>query len=178
MTSEGRAAQMTNTRSQVSFEFIMIFALIFLALAGFFYIINERMSELAEKREYNIMRSLASSIINEVVIASSVSNNYMRKFDIPPRILGARYNMTIEEDEIAIRLIEGDMIKKEYYAAFPIPVKGTFIENINSSIMKASHGLRRFRPLKSSSRSASKPARDRSRIMPKPPRLISAYAST
>ena len=130
---EVTTVQMTSSKAQVSFEFITIFALIFFALAGFFYIMNERMSELAEKREYNLMSALANSIINEVVVASSVSNNYMRKFEIPTRILGEKYNMSIEQDEIAIRLIEGNRVRKEYYAAFPIPVKGTFIENIGEN---------------------------------------------
>jgi hypothetical protein len=41
--------------------------------------------------------------------------------------------------------------------------------NISISMIAANHGLRRFSPLKSSSRSASNPARDSSRIMPKEP---------
>ena len=46
-------------------------------------------------------------------------------------------------------------------------------ENIRSSMMNANQGLRAFSPLKSSMRSASKPARERNTTTPKAPRLIS-----
>ncbi|MFH2019968.1 MAG: cohesin domain-containing protein [archaeon] len=120
-------------KSQISFEFIIIFALIFFALIGFVYIINERLSELAEEKEYIVMKSLANSIINEVVLAASVSNNYMRKFEIPTRIEGEKYNISIIENELDIRLLEEGKLRKQYYATLPLPVKGTFINQINSS---------------------------------------------
>jgi hypothetical protein len=120
-------------RSQVSFEFIMIFTLVMFALGGFFYIINQRMSELAVQREENIMDALANSIVNEVVVASSVGNNYMRKFAIPIRILGEKYNISIEDNDLVIRLIENDRVRRDHYTAFPIPVKGSFIPEITEN---------------------------------------------
>ena len=46
-------------------------------------------------------------------------------------------------------------------------------ENITSSMMNAHHGERWFKPLKSSIRSDSNPARDKSMINPNDTRLVS-----
>ncbi len=114
-------------KAQISFEFIIIFSLVFTALLGFIYIINERMSELSEKQEQLVMKSLANNIFNEVVLASSVNNNYIRNFDVPVKLLGRDYKMFIDNNELSIQIIDGP----DYFAPFPVEVKGTFIENID-----------------------------------------------
>ena len=49
--------------------------------------------------------------------------------------------------------------------------------NMIISVTNANHGLRAFKPLKSSSRSASKPARESRMIMPNAAAAISTYAN-
>ncbi|MBT3720966.1 DUF4215 domain-containing protein [archaeon] len=118
-------------KSQISFEFIMIFSLVFFALSGFIYVINDRMNEISVKQEELIMKSLADSIINEIVLASSFNNNYMRRFDVPVKLFGQDYNMSIEDNFIHIEVIENGNVRIEHFAAFPIHVKGSFIDEIN-----------------------------------------------
>jgi hypothetical protein len=119
------------TRAQVSFEFILIFSLVFLSLSGFIYIINQRLFELSKKQEVLELKQLADSIVNEVSIANSMNNNYVRKFDIPQKILGKNYRMRIDDSELTITVLENNNTYLEYFTAFPIPVKGSFIQNIN-----------------------------------------------
>ena len=121
-------------KSQISFEFIMIFSLVFFALSGFIYVINDRMNEISVKQEELIMKSLADSIINEIVLASSFNNNYMRRFDVPVKLFGQDYNMSIEDNFIHIEVIENGNVRIEHFAAFPIHVKGSFIDEINLTI--------------------------------------------
>ncbi len=117
-------------KSQVSFEFILIFTLVLMALIGFIYIINRRIGEISEQQEFLAMKNLANNIKNEVVLASSVRDNYIRKFEIPYRILGKEYNMFIENDELVIETLENEKVSNSYFTVFPIHVRGTFIEDI------------------------------------------------
>src|SRR3989344_8447674 len=119
-------------KSQVSFEFMLIFTLIFLVIVGLLYISNRRLSEIADQREYLFMQGLANSIKNEIVLASSVNNNYIRKFSLPNKLGGRAYNISIEEgDSLVINLFENNRKIKDYFTLLPINVKGTFVEDIS-----------------------------------------------
>jgi uncharacterized protein (UPF0333 family) len=128
--------KMKNTRAQISFEFILIFSLILFSLIGFIYLINLRITEISEQQEATLIKNLANSIKGEVILASSVNNNYLRKFDIPNKINGERYNMTIENDELTISVEETMKNRDEYFTVFPVHVKGSFIDDINENTTK------------------------------------------
>jgi len=119
-------------KGQISFEFVMIFTLIFLVLTSFTYIINQRLTEISIEQERLVMKHLSTNIINEIVLASSVNNNYMRKFDVPGLLLGKRYDMGIlDNDLLVIKMYEGERVSREHFSVIPIKVKGTFLDNIN-----------------------------------------------
>jgi hypothetical protein len=118
-------------KAQISFEFILIFSLVFFALIGFIYLIKTRMAEINEEQDIIAMRNLANSIKSEVLLASSVNNRYLRRFEIPYKINGREYKMWINKnDELTINLFENKKVIKEYFTVFPVKVKGTFIEEI------------------------------------------------
>ena len=89
--------------------------------------INQRMSEISRQQDYLIMKNLADNIKNEIVLASSVSDNYLRKFNVPAFIEGEKYNLSVNDDELAISIGSN----KNYYTVLPIRIKGNFIDNIN-----------------------------------------------
>ncbi|MBN2367536.1 hypothetical protein JXC34_00830 [Candidatus Woesearchaeota archaeon] len=123
-------------KAQISFEFIIIFSLVFFVLVAFIYIMNNRMSEIYEQQDELAMRALANSIKNEVVLASSVNNNYLRKFEIPTKINSRDYRIEIEDLFINIYVLENNKTVNEFFSILSIPVKGNFFENINSSTNK------------------------------------------
>ncbi len=123
-------------KTQISFEFILIFSLVLVVLIGFFYIIKVRITEISEEKEDSIIRNLANSIKNEVMLASSVNNKYLRRFDIPYRINGKEYKMYILNDELTINLFENNEIVKTYFTVFPVRVKGTFVEKLMMNTTK------------------------------------------
>lgn len=120
-------------RAQVSFEFLMIFTLVILALSGFIYIINIRLTEIRSEQETLVMKNLARNIENEVVLASSVNNYYVRRFDIPTKLLGKDYDLKIEENVLVINLLQDNISQKEYFTPLPLNVKGTFVQDINEN---------------------------------------------
>ena len=117
-------------KSQISFEFIMIFSLILISLVILMYMVNQRLSGIDEQQEDLLMQNLANNIISEVELASSVNNNYLRRFSIPPVINGKDYTMNIEDNILYIKIYENDLQVNYMDTALPVPVKGTFIEEI------------------------------------------------
>jgi hypothetical protein len=122
--------QMTK-RAQISFEFILIFTLVFASLIGFIYIINIRLTEISEQHEISLMRHLANNIKSEVILANSVNNNYIRKFHIPATIDGNDYDIDLDKDEISINLIENNRTIRSYFTVLPLPIKGAFIDDVD-----------------------------------------------
>lgn len=120
-------------KAQISMEFILLFSLIFASLIVFIYSINKRVIEIDKREENLILRNLVNDIEKEVILAASVKNNYLRRFNLPNRISGSTYNMTLDKDVLIIHLIENDEVKKEYVSILPRPVKGGFIEDINEN---------------------------------------------
>jgi hypothetical protein len=120
-------------KAQISFEFIMIFTLVFTALTGFIYLINNQMQDISKKQEQLVMKNLADSIVNEVVLASSFNNNYMRRFKIPTHMFGQRYNISLQGEFVLINVLENDETRLEYLAALPVYVKGSFVQNITQN---------------------------------------------
>jgi len=124
---------MKSKKAQVSFEFIVIFALVFFALTGFIYIINDRLFEITKQQDRLVLKNLANNIVNEVILASSMNDNYLRLFHVPVKLTGKDYKMYISEGLLVIEVYEDDMLVLDHFTAMPVKVKGTFIEEINQN---------------------------------------------
>ncbi|MEM2131252.1 MAG: cohesin domain-containing protein [Candidatus Woesearchaeota archaeon] len=131
---------MSKKKSQISFEFIIIFGIVFMVLTGFILIIKTKISEINEEKEYQEAISLINNIKTEILIASSVNNNYYRKFELPNKINGYEYNLILNNELLDLNLFEKFQskskerkIKKTYNTILPFYVKGGFSEKINET---------------------------------------------
>lgn len=121
---------MFHRRAQISMEFIMIFALILTAFVGFLSIAQMKVTDISEEKEDLLIRTLANSIKKEVVLATQVHNNYIRRFKLPLKLNDRDYNMYIVRDELIIELYdESGNILQTGYAILPTEVKGGFVED-------------------------------------------------
>jgi len=118
-------------KGQVSMEFMIIFSLIFFTLVAFIAGINKRVADLSEQQETLAMKSFSDSIKSEILLASSVSDNYIRRFNIPYRINGKLYKIDMINDDFTVSLFEQGKLVNDYYTVLPISVKGRFVENIS-----------------------------------------------
>jgi len=82
------------------------------------------------------MKNLANNIKNEIILAGSVSDNYLRNFDIPFSLNGKKYQMEIDDDELVIKLYENEREIGNFLFILPTKIKGTFIEDINENTTK------------------------------------------
>ncbi len=117
--------------SQVSFEFVLIFSLALIMIATFTYIINNRLTEISKEQELLVMKNMANNIKSEVLLAASVNNNYLRRFDVPATLNGRKYKMSIQDDALTIQTYDGEYMTNEYFTLFPTQVKGNFVDDIN-----------------------------------------------
>ncbi len=117
--------------SQISFEFIIIFSLVIMAMTGFIYFINLKINEISREQDKALAMQLSEDIANEVMMASSVSDNYIRKFDIPYKLNGKTYYLGLSGDELEISIYSNGGKKSSYYSSLPMSVKGSFMKNIS-----------------------------------------------
>lgn len=115
-----------SSKAQVSMEIVLIFSFVILIFITFMNLINNQFSEVNEEKDFKEMQNLAELIRNEVVIASQVHNNYIRKFKIPSTINQNPYNIILEKDLLVINISN----EKQHLLILPINVKGSFTDEI------------------------------------------------
>ena len=118
---------MRHRNSQISMEFMLIFTLVLLLSMVFLSLLSARLSDAENKKDFALMQNLAHTIQNEILLASQVHDNYIRKFEIPYDINGKNYSMKLEKDELIINITgeNGSTV----YNVLPQEIKGGFLEN-------------------------------------------------
>ncbi|MBN1502093.1 hypothetical protein JW930_00990 [Candidatus Woesearchaeota archaeon] len=106
------------------------------------YITYAQVTDLADKRDYAHMMSLANIIKTEVVLASQVKNNYIRRFELPPRLNSKLYKIELNpknsmyKDELEIQLLdENNEVMKRYNSILPVKIKGSFMEEVKGEML-------------------------------------------
>jgi len=126
---------MKNKKSQSTIEFIGVFS-IFLILTSTFYLLFLNYSNnIIKKRAYfqteNLLE-LISSKINTVVLEG---DGYKTILDVPHKLLGSDYNITIEGNVLVLTLDKyGISLTKEF-----LPV------NISGKLKKGTNNLENFK---------------------------------
>jgi hypothetical protein len=117
-------------KSQISFEFITIFGLALFILFGLIFLINNRATEIRQDEDLQAMKRMTENMKNEVLMAGAVSNNYIRKITLPMKLNNRKYNIFIEDrDVLNIEMYKDDKVINHYSTAFPIKVKGNFVQD-------------------------------------------------
>jgi len=103
-------------KSQASVEFLIITIGVLFFFTLIFIAIQNNIEDKNKEKEELVIKSLALSIQNEVSLARSSSNGYIRNFSIPENINGKEYNLAIinsriyiNTSNIALSLIAGDV---------------------------------------------------------------------
>jgi len=108
-------------------ELVLIFAFIltvFIALMG---ALSTQFSQLSKEKDQAALDTLANVIRNEVFLATQVSNNYIRKFELPSRLNGREYSLSIDDGDLLVIQNEDSLLST---TLLPVLVKGGFIGEI------------------------------------------------
>lgn len=115
------------SKSQVSIEFTLMFAIVLLVSMLFLRTLYNNLSKLEDKKDLALMQALANNIKNEIVIASQVHDNYIRKFELPYTVNDKNYSIKLEQDELILEMAQEK--DKKVHMFLPESVKGGFLEN-------------------------------------------------
>jgi len=112
-----------NTNAQFAIEFIVLIAFMFLIFIGFIGVITSKVLESKESKKLEIAEDIAALIENEVDLAKSVGDGYIRTFNLPNKIEGNSYSVKILDN----RELVVDYFDKEYVSFLPESVCGDIL---------------------------------------------------
>lgn len=113
-------------RGQLSIEFVIFIAMGLLIMVSFLYIINEKESQLRDKRQLLLLKDLAYKIQSELDTASIVEDGYSRNFTLPISLEGLDYDVIITNGYLAVFSEKFDV-----YSSVP-PIPGNINKSFNS----------------------------------------------
>jgi len=101
----------TSTKAQFAIEFIVLIAFMFLIFVGFIAVITTKILESKENERQGIVEDIAALVKNEIDLAKSVTDGYLRTFNLPSRIGGNTYNIEIIENrELVVNYVDKEYV--------------------------------------------------------------------
>jgi hypothetical protein len=120
----------SQNRGQVAMEFVILVA-VALTVSTIFFLLNyESRANLAQEREYVALADLAYSLRTELNTATTVSDGYLRIFELPQTIDTRDYNLSIVSD---VLVVTGE------YTSFSLQ-----IPHVTGSIQKGDNVLKKI----------------------------------
>jgi len=110
-------------KNQVLLEFVIISAVALLILVVFLGILKDNLNRVADEKDKVAMQNLGNAIRNEVILASQVHDNYVRRFEIPLSLNSNPYALTLHPSGMSIWMESN----KSHFVAFPHDVQGKFL---------------------------------------------------
>lgn len=84
-----------NKKAQTSIELLVLIGIAFVALLVFSALARDRLLSVHKQTEQTALEQIAGILHNEVLLAATVSNGYMRAFTLPTGIDGKNYTIEI-----------------------------------------------------------------------------------
>jgi len=84
-----------NKKAQGGIEFIIIFSFVLFFFVLFFTIIQSNQNEKNKENEDILFQNIALDVRDEINIAAGASDGYFREFEIPEKILGKDYEISV-----------------------------------------------------------------------------------
>ena len=80
---------------QVTIEFIGMFMIMFFVFLIFFYIASSRIGEMHQEKSWELLKSQAGIIKDEITLAAIMQDGYYRVFKVPERLEGINYSIVL-----------------------------------------------------------------------------------
>lgn len=114
--------------AQFAIEFVVLIAFMFLIFLGFTAVITSKILEAKENERQKIAEDIAKLVTNEIGIAESTTDGYIRTFTIPAKVKGNSYTIEIIDNrELVVNYID-----KEYVSFLQANVIGTINHGANT----------------------------------------------
>lgn len=117
---------MNKKNAQAAVEFIMLIVILFSIFMVYTISTRNKMDEIRNKKEYNLLKDVTMMAQNEVLTAVKVEDGYYRQFELPDTLEGINYTINITGQVIAAY-----SENHEYVMIIP-HVNGTIKKGINT----------------------------------------------
>ncbi len=91
---------MTIKKAQTSTEFVIMVSILIFFFTVMFLIINNNLSDKYRQKEQLAVKELAFTIQDELTLAASTSDGYIRTFKLPTKISNKEYEVTVVKGEV------------------------------------------------------------------------------
>lgn len=107
---------MNRKKAQIAIEFLLLTTLSLFFLAAILVILSTINTTNTDIRREKTLEDLGASVKNEIAIASEMEDGYHREINIPKKVNGQTYNISIEEgiSGISYLVITADMFERYY----------------------------------------------------------------
>ena len=125
----------SRTKAQFAIEFIVLIAFMFLIFVGFIAVITTKIIEAKENERQGIVEDIATLVKNEIDLAKSVTDGYLRTFNLPSRIEGNTYSVEmLDNRELVVNYID-----KEYVLFLQGNIQGNV--NLGANTIRKENGI-------------------------------------
>ena len=87
-------------RAQVSMEFVFLIGLAFAVMVVFIAATRSEFNTLQSEEERSLVKDVSVMVQHELVLASNVENGYIRIFEIPQKLEGIEYNISVTNNTL------------------------------------------------------------------------------
>ncbi len=115
-------------KAQFGIEFVILITFMLIVFLGFFGIITYKLADLEEEGKQQAAANIALLVDNEVKLAKSSNNGYERVFEIPSKIEGSDYNISIIGNREVVVAYPG----YEHILFLPPGVEGNVSSGLNN----------------------------------------------
>ena len=111
-------------KAQFAIEFVVLIAFMFIIFLGFTAVITSKILDAGESGRQQTAEDIATLAKNEIDLARSVSDGYVRTFDLPATIEGNSYDISIIGNR--------ELVVKYFDKKYVLFLQGNVRGNINS----------------------------------------------
>lgn len=93
-------------RGQSAIEFIIVVAALLFFFSVFVFFLQGSLSDKTKAQRDTALTDIGLSVQEELVLAQKSSDGYERTFILPPTVLSAPYNVTLQSGSIYLRTLD------------------------------------------------------------------------
>ena len=82
-------------KAQTSLEFVVLTGFMILAFLTFYIVIQSKLLEANRDSTDIAVKQIETLVVNEIKVAESVTDGYYREFELPQRVNGVEYTISI-----------------------------------------------------------------------------------
>ena len=135
--------KMKNAKAQSSVESALLISFMMLVFVVFMLAVTDRIVDLQEKRDKELLQDIGFVIANELKIAAAAENGYQRTFSVLDTIKGKNFSVVLVDSatmgtnfsELTLKYINQTLYFEDVIT-LPVNIKGSLVKGGNNLIKR------------------------------------------